>query len=99
MKKKKSTRVIRNLLIAAVLVSVLAVTALAAGNGFGLRDYLTELGMKNAEAVEKLSVVPAGGLEPSAGGQDAPANGNEGVSVSNRFAKYTVSSGFIATNT
>ena len=103
MKKKKSTRVIRNLLIAAVLVSVLAVTALAAGNGFGLRDYLSELGMKNTEAVEKLSGVPAGdpGTEsgqPSAGEQDVPANGDEGVSVWNRYAKYTVSEAVLDPN-
>ena len=94
MKKKKSTRVIRNLLIAAVLVSVLAVTALAAGNSFGLKDFLSELGMKDTEAVEKLSVVPEGhGTEsgqPSGGEQDAPENGEEGVSFWNRFAKYTV---------
>ena len=103
MKKKKSTRVIRNLLIAAVLVSVLAVTALAAGNGFGLRDYLSELGMKNTEAVEKLSGVPAGdpGSEsgqPSAGEQDVPANGDEGVSFWNRYAKYTVSEAVLDLN-
>ena len=103
MKKKKSTRVIRNLLIAAVLVSVLAVTALAAGNGFGLRDYLSELGMKNTEAVEKLSGVPAGdpGSEsgqPSAGEQDVPANGDEGVSFWNRYAKYTVSEAVLDPN-
>ena len=58
MKKKKSTRVIRNLLIAAVLASLLAVTAMAVGNSFGLRDYLSELGLKDTEAVEKLSVIP-----------------------------------------
>ena len=103
MKKKKSTRVIRNLLIAAVLVSVLTVTALAAGNGFGLRDYLSELGMKNTEAVEKLSGVPAGdpGTEsgqPSAGKQDVPANGDEGVSFWNRYAKYTVSEAVLDPN-
>lgn len=103
MKKKKSTRVIRNLLIAAVLVSVLTVTALAAGNGFGLRDYLSELGMKNTEAVEKLSGVPAGdpGTEsgqPSAGEQDVPANGDEGVSFWNRYAKYTVSEAVLDPN-
>ena len=103
MKKKKSTRVIRNLLIAAVLVSVLAVTALAAGNGFGLRDYLSELGMKNTEAVEKLSGVPAGdpGSEsgqPSAGEQDVPGNGDEGVSFWNRYAKYTVSEAVLDPN-
>ena len=103
MKKKKSTRVIRNLLIAAVLVSVLAVTALAAGNGFGLRDYLSELGMKNTEAVEKLSGVPAGvpGTEsgqPTAGEQDVPANGDEGVSFWNRYAKYTVSEAVLDLN-
>ena len=103
MKKKKSTRVIRNLLIAAVLVSVLTVTALAAGNGFGLRDYLSELGMKNTEAVEKLSGVPAGdpGSEsgqPSAGEQDVPANGDEGVSFWNRYAKYTVSEAVLDPN-
>ena len=103
MKKKKSTRVIRNLLIAAVLVSVLAVTALAAGNGFGLRDYLSELGMKNTEAVEKLSGVPAGdpGSEsgqPSAGEQDVPANSDEGVSFWNRYAKYTVSEAVLDPN-
>ena len=103
MKKKKSTRVIRNLLIAAVLVSVLAVTALATGNGFGLRDYLSELGMKNTEAVEKLSGVPAGdpGTEsgqPSAGEQDVPANGDEGVSFWNRYAKYTVSEAVLDPN-
>ena len=103
MKKKKSTRVIRNLLIAAVLVSVLTVTALAAGNGFGLRDYLSELGMKNTEAVEKLSGVPAGvpGTEsgqPTAGEQDVPANGDEGVSFWNRYAKYTVSEAVLDPN-
>ena len=103
MKKKKSTRVLRNLLIAAVLVSVLAVTALAAGNGFGLTDYLSELGMKNTEAVEKLSGVPAGdpGSEsgqPSAGEQDVPANGDEGVSFWNRYAKYTVSEAVLDPN-
>ena len=103
MKKKKSTRVIRNLLIAAVLVSVLTVTALAAGNGFGLRDYLSELGMKNTEAVEKLSGVPAGdpGTEsgqPSAGEQDAPNNDDEGVSFWNRYAKYTVSEAVLDPN-
>ena len=103
MKKKKSTRVIRNLLIAAVLVSVLTVTALAVGNGFGLRDYLSELGMKNTEAVEKLSGVPAGdpGTEsgqPSAGEQDVPANGDEGVSFWNRYAKYTVSEAVLDPN-
>ena len=94
MKKKKSTRVIRNLLVAAVLVSVLAVTALAAGNSFGLKDYLSELGLKDTEAVEKLSVVPEGhgaeSSQPSGGEQDAPENGEEGVSFWNRFAKYTV---------
>lgn len=103
MKKKKSTRVIRNLLIAAVLVSVLAVTAFAAGNSFGLRDYLTELGMKNTEAIEKLSAVPAGGPDtesgqPSSGEQDAPANGDEGVSFWNKFAKYTVSEAVLDPN-
>ena len=103
MKKKKSTRVIRNLLIAAVLVSVLTVTALAVGNGFGLRDYLSELGMKNTEAVEKLSGVPAGdpGTEsgqPFAGEQDVPANGDEGVSFWNRYAKYTVSEAVLDPN-
>lgn len=94
MKKKKSTRVIRNLLVAAVLVSVLAVTALAAGNSFGLKDFLSEMVMKDTQAVEKLSVVPEGhGAEsgqPSGGEQDAPENGEEGVSFWNRFAKYTV---------
>ena len=103
MKKKKSTRVIRNLLIAAVLASVLAVTALAAGNGFGLRDYLTELGMKNMEAVEKLSAVPTGdpGTEsgqPSGGERDATTNGDEGVSFWNQFAKYTVSEAVLDRN-
>lgn len=103
MKKKKSTRVIRNLLIAAVLVSVLAVTALAAGNGFSLRDYLSELGMKNTEAVEKLSGVPAGvpgtqSGQPSAGEQDAPTNDDEGVSFWNRYAKYTVSEAVLDPN-
>lgn len=103
MKKKKSTRVIRNLLIAAVLVSVLAVTALAAGNSFGLRDYLSELGMKDTEAVEKLSVVPTEAPvsesgHPSVGEQEAPANGDEGVSFWNKFAKYTVSESVLDRN-
>ena len=95
MKKKKSTRVIRNLLIAAVVASLLAVTAMAVGNSFGLRDYLSELGLKDTAAVEKLSVVPteAPGTElgqMSDREQDAPDNGDEGVSFWNHFAKYTV---------
>ena len=103
MKKKKSTRVIRNLLIAAVLVSVLAVTALAAGNSFGLRDYLSELGLKDTEAVEKLSVVPTEAPGTAFGQmtdreQDAPDNGDEGVSFWNHFAKYTVSEAVLDRN-
>lgn len=95
MKKKKSTRVIRNLLIAAVLASLLAVTAMAVGNSFGLRDYLSELGLKDTEAVEKLSVVPTEAPGTAFGQmtdreQDAPDNGDEGVSFWNHFAKYTV---------
>lgn len=98
MREKKRVRVIRNLLVAAVLVSVLAITAVAAGNSFGLREYLSELGMKDSEALEKLSVTPTEtpGTEtgqPSVSSpeeQDAPADGNEGVSYWNRFAKYTV---------
>ncbi len=103
MKKKKSTRVIRNLLIAAVLASLLAVTAMAVGNSFGLRDYLSELGLKDTEAVEKLSVVPteAPGTafgQTSDGEQDAPDNGDEGVSFWNQFAKYTVSEAVLDRN-
>lgn len=95
MKKKKSTRVIRNLLIAAVLASLLAVTAMAVGNSFGLRDYLSALGLKDTEAVEKLSVVPTEAPGTAFGQmtdreQDAPDNGDEGVSFWNHFAKYTV---------
>lgn len=101
MKKTKSTHVIRNLLIAAVLVSVLAVTALAAGNGFGLRDYLTELGMKNTEDIQKLSAIPEGDSDtesgqPSVGAQDEDV---EGVSFWNRFAKYTVLEAVLDPNT
>ena len=103
MKKKKSTRVIRNLLIAAVLASLLAVTAMAVGNSFGLRDYLSELGLKDTEAVEKLSVIPteAPGTEfgqTSDGEQDASVNGDEGVSFWNQFAKYTVSEAVLDRN-
>ena len=103
MKKKKSTRVIRNLLIAAVLASLLAVTAMAVGNSFGLRDYLSELGLKDTEAVEKLSVIPTEAPDTEFGQtsdveQDASVNGDEGVSFWNQFAKYTVSEAVLDRN-
>ena len=51
--------------------------------------------MKDTEAVEKLSVVPTEAPGTAFGQmtdreQDAPDNGDEGVSFWNHFAKYTV---------
>ena len=54
-KTKKTGRIFRNLLIAAILVSMLAVTAYAARR-FGLKEWLSELGMTNMEELDAISV-------------------------------------------
>ena len=54
-KPKKTGRIFRNFLIAAILVSMLAVTAYAARR-FGLKEWLSELGMTNMEELDAISV-------------------------------------------
>lgn len=53
--KARPRRIIRNLLIAAVIVSMLAVTAYAAIRGFGLKEQLTQFGMKNPQVLDPIS--------------------------------------------
>ena len=54
-KTKKTGNVFRHFLIAAILVSMLAVTAYAARR-FGLKEWLSELGMTNMEELDAISV-------------------------------------------
>ncbi len=54
-KPKKTGRIFRNFLIAAIIVSMLAVTAYAARR-FGLKEWLSELGMTNLEELDAISV-------------------------------------------
>lgn len=53
--KARPRRIFRNLLIAAVIVSMLAVTAYAAIRGFGLKEQLTQFGMKNPQVLDPIS--------------------------------------------
>ena len=54
-KPKKTGRIFRNFLIAAILVSMMAVTVYAARR-FGLKEWLSELGMTNMEELDAISV-------------------------------------------
>ena len=58
MKKHTLLRSLRGLLIAAALISLLAVTAYAAVRTLGLKDQLAQWGMRDTQAVDKLSVIP-----------------------------------------
>lgn len=55
-KHRKTGRVFRNFLIAAIIVSMLAVTAYAAARRFGLKEWLSGLGMTNLEELDAISV-------------------------------------------
>ena len=55
-KPKKTGRIFRNFLIAAIIVSMLAVTAYAVARRFGLKEWLGELGMTNLEELDAISV-------------------------------------------
>ena len=54
-KGKSHKRLLRNFMIAAIIVSMLAVTAYAARR-FGLKEWLSELGMTNLEELDAISV-------------------------------------------
>ena len=58
MKKHTLLRSLRGLLIAAALISLLAVTAYAAVRTLGLKDQLAQWGMRDTQAVDELSVIP-----------------------------------------
>lgn len=55
MKGRNHKRILRNFMIAAIIVSMLAVTAYAARR-FGLKEWLSELGMTNLEELDTISV-------------------------------------------
>lgn len=55
-KGKSHKRILRNFMIAAIIVSMLAVTAYAAARRFGLKEWLSELGMTNLEELDAISV-------------------------------------------
>ena len=54
-KGRNHKRILRNFMIAAIIVSMLAVTAYAARR-FGLKEWLIELGMTNLEELDTISV-------------------------------------------
>lgn len=57
MMKARPRRVIRNLLIAAIVISMLAVTAYAAIRGFGLKEQLAQFGMKDPQVLDPISEI------------------------------------------
>ena len=90
MKRHTLTRGLRNLLVAAALISALAVTAYAAMKTFGLKDLLSQWGMQDTSALENLTVTP---VETDS----APSEG-ETFAHATRYAGFTVEEAILEMN-
>ena len=91
MKQHTLTRGLRNLLVAAALISALAVTAYAAMKTFGLKDLLSQWGMQDTSALENLTVTP---VETDS----APSEG-ETFAHATRYAGFTVEEAILDSRT
>lgn len=88
---------------AAILLVCLPVTAYAAAKGFGLLDYLDQLGIENLQDVEKLVVTPSEIPADVAENQDAeteqiPAHQDNNVVYRTQYAQYTVEEAILDSN-